>query len=175
MARRRHQGGGARRAGRVRYSWHGFYLAVPQQPVDILNRVFFLYDPLDADHQEEVVLERTILHYTIIQPNESTTSEIGIGVYLARRDIAGAMISDIDPLGTTAFDIEANYTLFNKIHTFRAKDVDASAPFIDETHEIKARRKIQDPAILVVVVRVADPSVLQFAFQARCLMREGRF
>ncbi len=172
MARRRSPG---RRPGRVRYSWHGFYLAVPQLPADVLNRVFILYDPLDDDHQEEVVHERTILHVSYRNPNETTDSEVGIGVYLARRDSAGAMVSDIDPLGVSAFDIESNYTLFNQIDMLRTKDVDAAAPTIEYTVNVKARRKIQDPSFLVVVVRVADASVIQFMFQARSLMREGRF
>ncbi len=160
--------------GRVRYSWHGFYLPTPSQPGDTLNDVFVLYDPLDDDHQEEVVHERTILHYTVVNPS-ATTAVFGIGVYAARRDSAGGMVSDIDPLGNTAFDIESNNQLFNRTHLVRPQNTGAIESTFDVAVDIKGRRKIQDPAFLVLVTRVSVLTTCQFTFTARSLVREGRF
>ncbi len=164
------------RGGKNRYAWHGFYLNSPAIPADANNDIFVLYDPIDDDHQEEVVLQRVVLHYSIAMVSAAVTSQYGIGVYLVRRDDAGSMVSDINPLGTTAFDIEQNNQLFNRTHFFRPNDADGQPQSLTQVVEVKAKRKIQDPAMLVVVTRVnGTDAAIQHQFTARCLVKEGRF
>ena len=150
---------------------------MPQIPADAVNRIFVLYDPIDDDHREEVVLERVILQYDVYQVGTTSTDGIGLGVYLARRNAAGAMVSDIDPLGFTRFDIESNNQLWRATHNFRPNDADGQPQsYRSPQINIKAKRKIEDPAFLVMVIRVdAANSALQFTFNARALMKEGRF
>ncbi len=173
MARKRSRGG-SRQAGRVRYSWHGFYGPTPNS-VAITNEVFVLYDPTDADHQEEVVHERTIFDWSMKNNATAGAVECGLGIYLVEFDAAGAMTTDIDPIGNTAFDIESNSTLYSIFHELPAA-ISGQQTQIREGHiEVKGRRRIEDPKALVMVMRATVVSRAEVVFRARSLVREGRF
>ena len=147
----------ARRAGRSggkdRYSWHGFSMVTPLTPANADINVFKLYDPIDGDHQEEVVLQRTIIHFQCRNSDTSSFGRIGMGLYLADRDSTGAMTSTIDPAGISAFDIEANWQLWHKIVDLPINIVGQQQRVFEYEVNIKAKRKIQDPKMLVICVR----------------------
>ncbi len=169
----------ARRSGRAggknRYAWHGFYMATPLTPADTIEDVFVLYDAIDDDHQEEVVLERTIIHMQCSNPNTSAGGRIGFGLYLGTRNNAGAMSSDINTLGVSAFDVEANWQLWHKIvHMPQAISGQADVQY-EYDFNAKAKRKIEDPQFLILVVRGDTASSWKYQFQARALVKEGRF
>jgi len=169
MARR------SRGAGKIRYAWHGFYMAGANAPADILLDVFKLYDPVDADHQEEVVLQRIVGNIQIENPATAGEGRIAFGFYLASRDAAGAMTSDIDPLAITAFDIEANWTLYRK--AFYLPPAIAGQQPLQYVFDfnIKAKRKVEDPRMVVMAIRGDTASRWKYMFQSRCLVKEGRF
>ena len=173
MARRR-TAGRARSGGKNRYAWHGFYLPGLEVPSDLLQDVFVLYDSDDADHQEEVVLER--IRGRIQFQNTATSGDgVGVGIYLVELDNAGGMTSDVDPLGTLSFDIENNSTLWlwqfdvpgtpsGTVRTSHFQDID-----------IKAKRKIENPQALVAVFDRLAIDRVGFQFTLRALVKEGRF
>ncbi len=172
MARRRMT---RRSGGKNRYSWHGFYMNTVITPADILLDVFKLYDPIDGDHNEEVVLQRTVIHMQCKNPDTVASGRIGFGLYLVERNAAGAMVSDCDPLGISSFDIEANWQLWHK-NVDMSKHVSGQQPQIHEYEfNSKAKRKIEDPQMLVMLVRGDTASRWNYMFQARCLIKEGRF
>ncbi len=174
MARRH----GARgRPGRVRYSWHGFFMNTPLAPSDILRDIFVLYDPLDADHQEEVVHERTIGTMWVRNPNTSVESVIGFGIYVVNADDTRTVLNAPDPLGISAFDIESNWTLYNHIVPMPIQPAadGGSIQYLRFDINVKARRKVQDPQMVVMVVRGSAVDRWRYQFQARTLVREGRF
>ena len=174
MANKRRKGRTGRGAGRVRYSWHGFFGPTPNS-VAITNEVFVLYDPTDTDHQEEVVHERTIFEYAVKNNATAGAVQVGLGIYLVEFDAAGAMTTDIDPIGNTAFDIESNSTLYGAFYEFPAAIAGQQTETKRVLVEVKARRKIQDPKALVMVMRADIVSRAEVVFRARSLVREGRF
>ncbi len=167
----------ARRAagGKNRYAWHGFYQASALTPADTALDLFVLYDPIDADHQEEVVLERTIIHFQCHNPDTGGSTRIGFGLYLVEFDSAGVLTSDVDPLGVSAFDIEANWQLWHKIVDMPPAISGQQSIHYEYDFNSKAKRKIEDPRALVMLVQGATASRWRYMFQARCLIKEGRF
>ncbi len=174
MPRGRSRGGRARSGGKNRYAWHGFYQPTLIVPSDTNTDVFVLYDPIDDDHQEEVVLQR-IRGWIQFQNTSTSGDNVGVGMYLARRDAAGAMTSDVDPLGNTAFDIEINQTLWLWQFDVPATATGTTREVYSQPFDIKAKRKIEDPDILVLVFDRATADRVGFQFTARCLLKEGRF
>ncbi len=173
MARRAR---GARRPGKVRYSWHGFFMNTPLAPSDTLRDAFILYDPLDNDHQEEVVHERTIGTMWVRNPNTSVESVIGFGIYVVNADEARTIVLAPDPLGIAAFDIESNWTLWHHIVPMPIQTAAGGAvDYIRIDINVKARRKIQDPQMLALIVRGSANDRWRYQFAARTLVREGRF
>ncbi len=147
-------------------------------PPDTSNDVFVLYDPIDADHQEEVTLERIRGLMQIGNDGTDSTNggvRVSWGIYLATRNAAGAMTSGIDPRGVTAFDIEANWTLLTESVQMNAAIAGQQTPQTFSRIDVKGRRKIQDPRFLALVINSDIANRACFKFQARCLMREGRF
>lgn len=164
-----------RKGGKPRYSWHGFYMNNPISPSDILTDVFVLYDPIDSDHQEEVVLQRTIIDMAVVNSDTVASGNIGFGLYLANRNSAAAMSSDIDPLGVTAFDVEANWQLWHHSVNLQKKVAGQSEIWQRFEFNSKAKRKIQDTQFLVMVIRGDTVDRWKYQFTARCLLLEGRF
>lgn len=169
--RRRARGSG----GKPRYSWHGFYQIAATSPGDALIDVFKLYDPIDDDHQEQVVLQRVVGHVQCENPATAGEGRIAMGVYLATRNAAGAMTSDIAPLAITGFDIEANWTLWHRSYYLPAAISGQQTIVYDYDFNIKAKRKIEDPQMLIFAIQGDTASRWKYMFQARCLMKEGRF
>jgi len=164
----------ARRPGRVRYSWHGFYLFTPLIPPDIFQDIFVLYDPIDDDHQEEVVLER--IRGTITLRSESTNSTThAMGLYIANRNAGGTFPNPPDPEGVAAFDIESNWTLWHRFDNLAGEPSGQVADLRIINVDVKARRKIQDPQVLILVTDRGTASASSLQFDLRCLLREGRF
>ncbi len=164
----------ARQAGRVRYSWHGFYQETPLTAADTAQDIFILYDPIDDDHQEEVVLERirgTIT--TQSQAAQATTTSMGL--YVAARDAAGTIPNPPDPTGVTGFDIEANWTLWHRFLHLAGTPTGTLEQSVIVDIDVKARRKISDPHVLMFVQDRSDASASSIQFDLRCLLREGRF
>ncbi len=150
-------------------------MSTPLTPSDTALDVFVLYDPIDDDHQEEVVLQRTILHFQCSNPSTSAGGRIGFGVYVVQRDISGGITSSVDPLAIGAFDIEANWQLQHKIVQMPQAISGQHDVQYDYQIEVKAKRKIEDPRFLAVLVRGQAASTWKYMFQARCLVKEGRF
>ncbi len=169
MARR------SRSGGKNRYAWHGFYLNASIEPADTTLDVFVLYDPIDSDHQEEVVLERTIVHFQCSNTATAGTGRIGFGLYLVEFNAAGTITSDMDPLGTTGFDIEANWQLWHKVVDLPAATSGQNVQQFEYDFNAKAKRKIEDPKALILAVRGTTASRWRYMFQARALVKEGRF
>ncbi len=169
-SRGRRSGGG----GKVRYSWHGFYQPTLIVPSDLLQDQFVLYNADDADHDEEVVLQR-IRGWIQFQNTATSGDSVGVGIYMVELDNAGAITSDVDPLGNLDFDIENHNTLWlwqfdvpgtpsGTVRTVHSMEID-----------IKAKRKIEEPHALVVIFdRIAIDRV-GFQFTLRALMKDGRF
>ncbi len=164
-----------RSGGKNRYSWHGFNMSSPSTPADTALDVFILYDPLDNDHQEEVVLERTIIHFQCRNSDTTSFGRIGMGLYVVELNEGGTITSDADPLGIAAFDIEANWQLWHQIVDMPTHIAGQQPTVFEYQVNAKAKRKIEDPKALVMLVRGSAASVWTYQFQARCLVKEGRF
>ncbi len=175
MPRGRHAGH-SRRAGRVRYSWHGFYQPTLISLDTLIPKIFVLYDPRDADHQEEVVHERTIGTLNV-QISAASGVAIGWGIYVVEGD--GATPPNVpnapDVLGVSSFDIEANWSLWHGAQDFAGTPAGLQRMTYKIPIDVKARRKIQDPQLLVLIVEAAVIDRGLFDFNARSLVREGRF
>ncbi len=174
MARRSR--GGSRRAGRVRYSWHGFYQPTAVSLDVLVPKIFVLYDPRDADHQEEVVHERCIGRLNI--QNVATAGfAVGWGVYVVERDAAvPPNVPNVpDVLGFNAHEIESNWTLWHGSLDVPGTPTGVRRVVHSFDINIKARRKVQDPRMVVFII---EPTVIDrglFDFHIRTLVREGRF
>ncbi len=163
----------ARRPGRVRYSWHGFYQPIRVTTANTNLAVFLLYGSRDQDHQEEVVLERIVGQFS--WASSGATDTVGMGLYVVELDTANVLQSDVDPLGNSDFDIEQNNTLFLWQQVVPTVPSGQMPPIYTKDINVKARRKIQDPQALVLVEAPTTASRTNFQFNLRCLIREGRF
>ncbi len=173
MARRVFRRGG-RSGGKVRYAWHGFYQPTLIVPSDTNQDIFVLYDPIDDDHQEEVVLQR-VRGWLQFQNTSTSGDSVAVGLFSAERTGAGALASDLDILGATGFDIENNNTLWLWQFDVPGTPTGTLRTVYEHTFDIKAKRKIEDPRFLVLVFDRATADRVGFQFTARALVKEGRF
>ncbi len=171
MPRRSHRGSGRRL--RRKYAWHGFYQPTFSNVTSQALLVFVLYDPIDDDHMEQATLVRVRGFYTIKSTEVSIDGNIGMGIYYAQRDAAGAITTDIDPAGNTAFDIESNSTLWLRQFQFGDTDAANAVSSIRGEWDIKAKRKVEDPNWIILAVRADQSNDFAIAFNCRVLIDEG--
>ncbi len=172
MAHARSRGGSRRRLKR-KYSWHGFYQPTLLPITTQSNHVFALYDPIDADHPEQSTLVRIRGWYTVISSETAINGNIGMGIYYGQRNSSGGLTTDIDPAGNSGFDIESNSTLWLRQMVFGDTDLTNATKRIDGEWDIKAKRKVEDPATIVIVIRADQSNDFEVAFNCRCLMDDG--
>jgi len=136
--------------------------------------VFALYDPIDADHQEQSTLVRVRGFLTAVNIDVAAETNFGVGIYYAQRDAAGALVTDLDPLSAAAFDIESNTTLWLRQQALRPLATEESgANWYTYEWDIKAKRKVEDPNWIVLVMRPSVANDIKVSFNCRVLMDDG--
>lgn len=173
MARRARSSRSGGRKARPRYTWAGFFLNGAQAPADTVEDLFVIYtaDLASGKQDTDVIHQRTIGNFWCKNPATAGSVDIGFGLYLAEVDAAGAVVSDIDVLGSTLFDIRDTNWLWRGRAHMDALVSGLQAQYQHFVVDVKVKRRIRLPSILVWVVQGDQASRWTYFFDMRTLIK----
>ncbi len=175
MTSRRRSHGGRTRV-RPRWKWTGQFLATAQTPADAVVNFHVLYDPRDVDgsNESETTVCRNVGNYFVTNPPTTVNSNIGMGIYLVEQNAAGAITTEVDPLGVLDEDVEVNNRLYHRIDFIRVKEGAGDRSGVVRIDiDTKVRRVIKGRHLLVLAVRGDTALAWQYSFAMHTLVREG--
>ncbi len=168
--------GGPRRRARPEYRWAGFYHGPNALTLTTANSHFSLFSPMEFENNvdNDVTVVRVRGNISYISILAGTNSTFGAVLHIGELNEAEALVSEIDPLGTSTDWIKRNSQLWMHTQFTPQLDVDGPAPHGNIPIDSKVNRRIQTPRGLFLSFAAAVNSTTQIHFWARCLLRTGR-
>ena len=173
---RRSRGGFRGRQSRPEYRWAGFYHGPTALTLAVTNSHITLFSPLEFENnvENDVTCVRVRAGISMLSILAGTNATMGAMIHIAEVNQAEAIVSEVDPLGTTTDDIKRNSQLWMQQRFLPQLDVDGPAPHTYLDIDVKVNRRIQAPRGLFLTLTAAAASSVQVHVWARCLLRTGR-